>query len=140
MKKQTPNAIAKKFFTMLVAFAIVFCSSVTSYALPDNALKDAKAAEVTYKGAKDKLLMFKVDFKNEAAQPFQLVIMNDQNEVIYAKRFDPKPLHTDVYLSDVPESCKLTFTIATSGKDYKQSFEINSKAKFVEEFLVKGIQ
>lgn len=139
MKKQVTNAIKKKVFTLLVAFVMVFCSSVKLYALPDRPSSNTKAAEISYKGLQDKLLVFKVDFKNESAQPFELVIKNDFNEIIYSKRFGAKALNTDVYLSDVPETCKLSFIIKTGKKDYSQSFEIDTRTKTVEEYLVKGI-
>jgi len=139
MKKQLTNAIQKKVFTLLVAFVIVFSSTVTSYALPDRPSKVAKNAEISYKGLQDKSLVFKVDYKNESAQPFELVIKNEFNDIIFAKKFNASPLNTDVYLSDVPESCKLSFTIRSGKKDFTQTFEINTKTKIVEEFLVKGV-
>ncbi len=139
MKTQLTNAIKKKVFTLLVAFVLVFCSSIKLYALPDRPSALAKSVEVSYKGLQDKALVFKVGFKNEPAQPFLLIIKNEFNDVIFSKKFDAKPLDTDVYLSDVPESCKLTFQIRSGKKDYSQTFEINTKTKVVEEFLVKGI-
>lgn len=139
MKKQLTNAIEKKAFTLLLAFVTIFCSSVKSYALPDRPSNTAKSAEISYKGLQDKSLVFKVDFKNESAQLFELVIKNDFNDIIYSRKFSAKPLNTDVYLSDVPESCKLSFIIRTGKKDYTQSFEIDTKTKTLQEYLVKGI-
>lgn len=139
MKKQFTYAIGKKVFTMVLALAIVLCSSVKSFASANTPDSTAKAADITYKGLRDQYLVFKVDYKNELAQPFQLVIKNDLNEVLYRKTFDERPLNTDVLLSEVPENCKLTFVIVSNKKDYSQSFSINTKVRTVEEFIVKGL-
>lgn len=138
MKKQFINAIERKCFTLFASFVIVFCSFSRSYALPDRPTNVAKTAEISYKGLKDDALVFKVDFKNEAAQPFVLVIKNE-TDVIYSKSFKGKALNSDVLVTEVPENCKLSFTIRAGNKDYTQNFEINSKTKVVEELLVKGI-
>ena len=83
MKKQLTNAITKKVFTLLVVLGTLGVVSEKSYALPDKPAKVTKAADISYKGLKDKMLVFKVDYKNEVAEPFQLMIRNDQNEVLY---------------------------------------------------------
>jgi len=138
MKKQFTTAIEKKAFTFLVALVILFCTQ-TSFANSNWGENESKAAEITYAGLKDKGLVFKVDYKNELAESFQLIIKNGQNEILFAKKYDAKPLSTDILLSGMTEDGKLTFTIRSGKKDYNQSFEINTKVRTVSEFEVKGL-
>jgi len=139
MKKQFTTAIEKKAFTFLVALVILFSTAANSFALTNTVGNETKAAEITYTGLKDKGLVFKVDYKNESAESFQLLIKNDQNDIIFAKKYDAKPLFTNILLSDVPEDGKLTFIIRSAKGDFTQSFEINTKVKTVSEFEVKGL-
>ena len=138
MKKQLTKAISKKVFTFLFVVVISCTMSQSVYALPDT-LAISKGAEITYKGLSDKNLVFSVNYKNELAEPFELLIKNDQNEIIYVKQFDAKPLNRTLLFSEVPENCKLTFVITSGKKAISQSFEINAHIRTVEEFIVKGI-
>ncbi|MDB5247721.1 MAG: hypothetical protein JWQ40_2115 [Segetibacter sp.] len=139
MKKQFTTAITKKAFTFLVALVIIFCSTQQSFAFADRSGSEIKTAEITYSGVKDKALIFKVDYKNESSENFQLIIRNEQNDIIYARKYDGKPLNTDIYLSDVPEDCKLTFVIRSGKKEFSQAFAINTSVKTVSELEVKGL-
>jgi len=136
MKKQIIS-INKKAFTLFFASALLIGSTATSFAFPDPVA--SKQMEVSYKGVKDKMLVFSVDYKNVPAEAFQLVIRNDQNEILYFKKFDAKAYSFDILLAEVPEACKLTFSIKSDAKEMKESFEINNTTKLVQEYVVKGI-
>ena len=134
MKKQLINSIEKKVFTFLVAFVFFFGSYAKIYASPNG-----ESSYFTYAGLKDNFLVFKVDYKNELVQPFKLVIKNEVNEVLYQKMFDAKPLSTNVLLTEVPDNSKLTFSIVTINNNFSKSFEIETKVKTTEEYIVKGL-
>ena len=134
MKKQLINSIEKKVFTFLVAFVFFFGSYAKIYASPNG-----ESSYFTYTGLKDNFLVFKVDYKNELVQPFKLVIKNEVNEVLYQKMFDAKPLSTNVLLTEVPDNSKLTFSIVTINNNFSKSFEIDTKVKTTEEYIVKGL-
>ena len=137
MQKQFTSAIAKKAITLCAVFMILNAGSTRVYASNDRSV--VSPVEISYKGPKDKLLNFKVDYKNELGKPFQLVIKNEQNEVLYSRRYEAKPLSTEIFLADVPAYCKLTFTIDTEKKQFSESFEITKEIKTVENVLVKGL-
>jgi len=139
MKKQLINSIEKKVFTFLVAFVFFFGSSAKIYASPKDPMSKGSSPYVTYAGLKDNSLVFKVDYKNELVQPFKLVIKNEVNEVLYQKMFDAIPLNTNVLLTDVPDDSKLTFSIVTIDNNFSKSFEIDTKVKTTEEYIVKGL-
>lgn len=137
MKKQLFKAISKRVSTVVLAVLILTAASQKSFALPN--VPFSKSAEISYKGFKDNKLVFNVNYKNEFAQPFQLVIKNEQNEVIYSQPFAAQPLNTTLLFSEVPEKTRLTFLIKTGKKEVSQSFEINTQVKTVEEYIVKGL-
>ena len=138
MKKQTTNVIEKKAITLLLALVIVFSSSVNLYASPDRTGTD-QLEGITYKGLKDKSLVFKVKYDNELAKSFELIIKNEYNDILYSKNYGAKPINTDVLLSEFPENCKLTFLIRTGKKDLTKSFVINTEVKTSQEYIVKGL-
>jgi hypothetical protein len=139
MKKQLINSIEKKVFTFLVAFVFFFGSYAKIYASPKYPMSKDSAPYFTYTGLRDNFLVFKVDYKNELVQPFKLVIKNEVNEVLYQKMFDAIPLNTNVLLTEVPDDSKLTFSIVTINNNFSKSFEIDTKVKTTEEYIVKGL-
>ncbi|WP_018615359.1 hypothetical protein [Segetibacter koreensis] len=138
MKKQLIKSIEKKVIIFSLAFVIIFGSYSNTFAAPERPASDA-ASYVSYKGFKGNYLVFKVDYKNEATQPFQLVIKNDHNEVLYSRSFDAKPLNTDVLLTEIPDDVKLTFSIETRKNRISQTFSIDSEVKTTQEYIVKGL-
>src|SRR5947209_8083617 len=109
MKKQSFKAISKKGVSLLLAAIILTAASQQSFALPNPV--STKSAEISYKGLKDNKLAFSVNYKNELAQAFQLVIKNEQNEVIFSQQYAAQPLHTTLLFTDIPDKSKLTFLI-----------------------------
>jgi hypothetical protein len=137
MKKQLTSTISKKVFTILFVAFISCTHSQDLYAFTDSTVN--KSVEITYQGLHEKKLAFNVNYKNNLSQSFELIIKNDQDQIIYAKHFDGKPLNKTMLFSEYPENCKLTFSILSGRKELSQSFEINSQVRTVEEFIVKGI-
>ncbi len=138
MKKHV-TTIQRKAVTLLVASALIFSTATMSYASTDSNQNTVKGVEISYKGVENSLLVFNVDYKNELSKTFQLVVKNDQNEVLFVKKYDAKPLNTSIRLSAPSEKVKISIAIETGKKEFSQSFEIDSKIKTVEEFVVKGI-
>ena len=134
--KNSTSPLAKNLLTLLLVIAT---TASTVHAYPGKGFSLDRPFEISYKGAQDKLLCFKIDFKNEMNQPFQLLIINEQKEVLYKKDYDNKPLNTQLLLSEIPEDCRLTFVINTNDQKLTQSFQINKEVKTVEQFVVKGL-
>lgn len=137
MKKQSTKAISKKVFTFLFAVLVSCTLAQKTYALHDRTT--GKGVEVTYQGLRDKKLAFNVNYKNESGQPFQLTIRNDQDQIIYLSKFETTPLNKTMLFSEFPDNSKLTFLITSGKQKIKQTFQINTEVKTVEEFIVKGI-
>lgn len=141
MKKQSINAVSKKVFSFLLIVIVSVGISPLAFAATGGSDKDSnknKVVEITYQGAREKNLVFNVNYKNELAQPFQLTITNDHYQVIYSQQFDAKPLNRTILFSELPENCKLIFRIISGKKEISQAFEINSQVKTVEEYVVKS--
>jgi hypothetical protein len=134
MKKQ----LAKTVSTLLVAAVVLFNASV--FAGPRRSSNNLQGVNISYSGLREKQLVFKVDYKNELAQPFQIIISNEFNDIIHNQKYDAAPLNTTLLLSEIPESGKITFTLRTADKEFKQTFEINREVKTVEEVVVKDVK
>src|SRR3978361_1280284 len=104
MEKQLTKTVQKKIFAFFVASLVFIGGAQSLSAMPDSTLNAVKGVEISYEGSKDKLLVFKVEYKNEISQDFQLIIRNDLNEIFYAKKFDASPLSSSIYLAELPEN------------------------------------
>src|SRR5438067_3378458 len=122
MKKQLIKSIGKKALTFCAIFLLIFGTYAKGFSAPAGPENSEKSSYIKYQGPKDNYLVFKVDYANELAQPFQLVIQNDHNEVLYTKAFDSRPLNTNVLLTEIPDDSKLTFSIVSKASNYRQSF------------------
>ncbi len=137
MKKQSAGVISKRVLTLALAAFLIVGSRQSLYALPSDPL--AKGAQIVYQGLQDKKLVFNVNYENGFNEPFQLLVKNEENLVLYFKEYSAKPLNTRMLFTDIPENGKLTFIIRTGKKEVAQTFEINTQVKTVEEFTVKGV-
>lgn len=137
MKKQSTGVLSKRVITLTLAAFLILGSTQNLYALPDKPA--AKGAQIVYQGLQDNKLVFNVNFENELSQPFQLLVKNEENLVLYFKEYKAKPSNTKMLFTEIPENGKLTFVIKTGKKEVAQTFEINTQVKTVEEFIVKGI-
>ena len=132
MKMQSTHAISRKVFSLILAAVISGLMPQTVSAHPGKTL--GKGVEITYAGTRDKGVIFNVNYKNELSQPFQLTVRNEQNDVLYIEQYGATVLHKSILFSEVPENCKLTFSIVVGRKEFSsQTFEIKSHVKTVEE-------
>ncbi len=137
MKKQTTSAISKRALTFTFAAFLLFGFNSNATTLPDGV--GSKGPEIVYQGLQDKNLVFNVNYNNETGEPLQLSVRNEENLVLYFKEYKDKQVNTKILFTDLPENCKLTFSIKTGKKEVSQAFEINTEVKTVEEFVVKGL-
>lgn len=138
MKKQLTQTIAKKASLLILAVVILFGAAPASYAQTENNIS-LKGVEITYQGLQNKKLLFNINYKNEVAEPFELIIKNEQNEIIFFQKYNAQPLNRSILFSEVNDNCKITFLIKTGKKELAQAFKINTEVKTSEEYLVKGI-
>jgi hypothetical protein len=137
MKKQSTAAISKRAVTLTLAAFLLFGFTSNANVLPDSATP--KGPEIAYQGLQDKNLVFNVNYNNETGEPSQLMVKNEENVILYFKEYKDKLVNTKILFTDVPENCKLTFSIKTGKKEVSHAFEINTQIKTVEEFVVKGL-
>ena len=137
MKKQSTAAISKRAVTLTLAAFLLLGFKSTASLLPDSTT--LKAPEIVYQGLQDKNLVFNVNYINETGEPFQLIVKNEENMVLYFKEYKDKLVNSRILFTEVPENCKLTFSIKTGKREVSQAFEINTRIKTVEEFVVKGL-
>jgi hypothetical protein len=137
MKKQSTASISKKAFSLTLAAFLLLGFHSNATVLPDSIT--LKGPEIAYQGLQDKNLVFNVNYTNETGEPFQLIVKNEENMILYFKEYKDKVVTTKILFTEVPENCKLTFTIKTGKKEVSQAFEVNTQIKTVEEFVVKGL-
>jgi len=135
MKKQVLN-----FRKAMVVAALVSAVSFSAMAAPATS-KNGKSDKtehnnIQYVGTTDDGIVFNVKYDNADSSNFDLVIKNEFGEIVYQQTFNDKNFDKRVMLVKEPGDAHLTFII--KGADtYKQSFDISTVTRTVEDVVVK---
>ena len=98
------------------------------------------ASAVQYVGITDKGVMFNVKYNNADASKFELIIKNEYGEVVYQQQYNDKNFDKKVLLMKEPGDAHLTFIIKSASANIKQSFDITTTTRTVEDVVVKNAQ
>lgn len=101
--------------------------------------KEAGSA-VQYVGTTEKGIVFNVKYDNATAAPFNLIIKNEFGDVVYSQQYSDTNFDKKVMLTKEPGDARLTFIIRSASANIKQSFDIVTTTKTVEEVVVKNAQ
>ena len=136
MKKQVLN-----FRKAMAVAALVSAVSFSAMAAPAT-IKNGKSDKteqnnVQYVGSTDDGIVFNVKYDNPDSTKFDLIIKNEYGEVVYQQAFSDKNFDRRVMLVKEPGDAHLTFIIKGSDT-YKQSFDITTVTRTVEDVVVKN--
>ena len=136
MKKQVLNF--RKAMLVAVLVSAVSFSAMAAPATSKNDKSDKTAQNnIQYVGTKDDGIIFNVKYDNADAAKFDLIIKNEYGDVVYQQSFSDKNFDRRVMLVKEPGDAHLTFII--KGADtYKQSFDITTVTRTVEDVVVKN--
>ncbi|MDQ2751394.1 MAG: hypothetical protein M3R72_00040 [Bacteroidota bacterium] len=124
---------------MIVLAGLVGTFSFSGFAATNKGGKDAASA-VQYVGTNDQGVVFDVKYENVSAAPFSLIIKNEYGDVVYQQQYNDKNFDKKVLLTKEPGDARLTFIIRSASANIKQSFDISTTTKTVEEVVVKNAQ
>ena len=134
------NKQVLKFGSKIIVLAAIAGSLSFSAIAADKASKKETASAVQYVGTTDKGIVFTVKYDNTAATPFNLIIKNEFGDVIYQQQYSDKNFDKRVMLTKEAGDARLTFIIKSASDNIKQSFDITTTTKTVEEVVVKNAQ
>jgi len=136
MKKQVLN-FRKAMLVAALVSAVSF-SAMAAPATSKNGKSDKTAQDyIQYVGNTNDGIVFNVKYDNADAAKFDLVIKNEFGDVVYQQSFNDKNFDRKVILVKEPGDAHLTFII--KGADtYKQSFDITTVTRTVEDVVVKN--
>ncbi len=124
---------------MIILAGLVGSLSFSSFAATNKGGKEVPSA-VQYVGATDQGVVFNVKYDNATAEPFSLIIKNEYGDVVYQQQFKDKNFEKKVLLTKEPGEARLTFIIRSVSANVKQTFDISTTTKTVEEVVVKNAQ
>jgi uncharacterized radical SAM superfamily protein len=136
MKKQVLNLRKAMLVAVLVSTATL--SAMAAPATSKNGKNDkASQSNIQYVGTTEDGIVFNVKYDNAEAAKFDLVIKNQYGETVYQQTFSDQNFDKKVVLVKEPGDAHLTFVI--KGADtYKQSFDISTVTRVVEDVVVKS--
>ena len=133
------NKQVLKFGSRVIILAgLVGTLSFSSYAA--NKENEKEVSIVQYEGTTEKGIVFNVKYENAAASPFNLIIKNEYGEVVYQQQYNDKNFDKKVLLTKEPGDARLTFIIKSASVNLKQSFDITTSTRTVEDVVVKNAQ
>ena len=138
MKKQVLN-----FRKAMLVAALVSTVSLSAMAAPATVSKNGKSnkteqSNIQYVGTTDAGIVFNVKYDNADSARFDLLIKNQYGDIVYQQTYNDKNFNKKVMLVKEPGDARLTFIIRTASNDYKQSFDITTVTKTVEDVVVKS--
>ena len=136
MKKQVMN-----FRKAMLVAALVSAVSFSAMAAPATNKNDKNDKttqnNIQYVGSTDNGIVFNVKYDNTDFAKFDLIIKNEYGEVVYQQTFSDRNFDRKVMLVKEPGDARLTFIIK-GAETYKQSFDITTVSKTVEDVVVKN--
>lgn len=137
MKKQVLKF--RKAMLVAVLVSTAFVSAIAAPATNKNGKNDKTAQNnIQYVGTTEDGIVFNVKYDNAEAAKFDLVIRNEYGDVVYQQSFNDKNFDKKVVLVKEPGDARLTFVIKGADANYKQSFDITTVTRTVEDVVVKG--
>lgn len=124
---------------MVILAGLVGSLSLSGFAGTNKHEKETASA-VQYLGTTDKGVVFNVKYDNADAASFSLIIKNEYGDVVYQQQYNDKNFDKKVLLTKEPGDARLTFIIRSSSANLKQTFDITTTTKTVEEVVVKNAQ
>ena len=124
---------------VIVLAAIAGTLSFSAIAADKASEKDAASA-VQYVGTTERGIVFNVKYDNATANPFSLIIKNEFGDVVYQQQYSDKNFDKKVMLTKEPGDAHLTFIIKSASASIKQSFDISTSTRIVEDVVVKSAQ
>jgi hypothetical protein len=136
MKKQVMN-FRKAMLVAALVSAVSF-SALAAPATSKNGKSDKTAQDyIQYVGTTGDNIVFNVKYDNADSAKFDLIIKNEFGDIVYQQSYNDKNFDKKVVLVKEPGDAHLTFII--KGADtYKQSFDITTVTRTVEDVVVKN--
>lgn len=119
--------VVKALSVAVVAFVFFISNPLTSLANGDNHKKSGLTdgqVSVTYVGADDNSVVFRVEFENPTAEKFWLIIKNDAGDVIYRKQFSDAHFAKSVFFQKEEADIHPTFVIRNGENEIARQFAV----------------
>ena len=133
MKTQSSTVRNTILKLVMVCLLIANCfGTINAQSLPKS-----PAADIKYIGMLDDKLVFEIDYKNEAQNVFTLEIKDEEGYQLYHGKFKQKAFKKQFAINrEELGNNAITFLIAAQGIVQKQSFDVNTYNKALDEVLV----
>jgi hypothetical protein len=124
-------------------FAVASLLSAGSFAaatrpsIPATTVPAAQTVTVNYMGISEDNLLFRLDYENNAAEKFWLIIKNDAGDIVFEQSFRDVHFTRLIRLPKEDGKIKPSFIIRTAGGQIERKFEISRRV--TEDFIVTGL-
>lgn len=132
------NKQVLKFGSKIIVLAAIAGTLSLSATAAGKVSEKETASAVQYVGTTEKGIVFNVKYDNAMATPFNLIIKNEYGDVVYQQQYSDKNFDKKVMLTKEPGDAHLTFIIRSGSANIRQSFDITTTTKTVEEVVVKN--
>lgn len=137
MKKQVLKFGFRKVMMVAGFVSVLSFSAMAAPAATDKTAKTAQS-EIEYVGTTKDGIVFNVKFENADSSKFDLIIKNEYGDVVYQQQYNNKNFDKKVILLKEPGEARLTFMIKAADATYKESFDISTVTRTVEDVVVKN--
>lgn len=134
MQRNTLTMLNRR-FTPVLAILLLLQSLVPLTLMAQNA--DSFPAAVKFMGSNEDEVLFQIEVDNARGEAFQLLIRDQEGNTLYNGRFTEKGFRK-VYSFSKSELdlSSVTFMVARPGVKNRQSFQVSTSNKIVEDVVV----
>ena len=136
MKKQfISNAVRKTMLFFGVTSFILF-SFMPSIAQAQGRPFATPPVMIKYIGSVENQPVFQIEFENKNAETFNLTIRDEEGNFLYGEKTKEKKFLKKFQYSGDIDNVKLTFTLAGEKDKQPQVYEVNTRARMVQDVVV----
>ncbi|MGI8950647.1 MAG: hypothetical protein ACR2FN_03575 [Chitinophagaceae bacterium] len=135
--KQTFVKIVSKKLIVMAGIMATFTFASFNQAKAGSIIKaDPSQPSIQYVGTTDSGILFNVKFDNTTGSKFDLIIQNDDGIVLYEHQYNDKNFNQNIVLIKEPGDAKLSFIVKGASTNLKESFNISTISKVIEDVTV----
>lgn len=136
MKKQV---LALGFKRVIVLSGLIGVLTLSSFKPANNEntnSKDPVQSAIKYVGTNEEGIIFNVKYENTDSSKFDLIIKNHYGDVVFQQQYNEINFDKKIILAKEPGDAVLTFIIKSPTQNFKQTYQINTTTRVVEDVVV----
>ena len=126
------------FAAALLLIAVPFTGKANNN-LTETTTISEKQVSVQYAGTNSNSVVFRVAFENSTAQPFTLIIKNEDGDILFQGKYTDAHFAKAIHLINDGNDITPTFIVRTEDQKFERSFKVSINNEEREQVIVSRL-